>query len=754
MMTTTLGLLFLSCSFLMATILAVRWLEGERMRRSFVAFELRFPAGIKPEAVTNFFAGMAGMVAARPARLLVSRPLILEVTARTEHIRHHVLVPRSLSGVLLAQLHAALPDVVAREDADHRLPVVTLGCEFGLSDHQRPLRVDQAGAASTAMLASLQPLAAEQAVVLQTVLTPLGPVSPIKTPVRRHRTDPEALIEGVTATLQDAEAIKAARAKQDSSLYRASVRLGVKASPPEAKAIMRRLLAPFHILNAPGAHLRRRRVPGAWTVGHIQRRSLPVLTWPLLLNLAELASVVGIPIGELHVSGLRLSQSRPLPASIDIPSSGKVLGDANYPGSERPVAITVPDALRSLWVVGPTGTGKSTLLATLILQDVAAGRSVVVIDPKGDLVDDVLKRLPERRVNDVIVLDPADRDRPVPFNVMADAHRDPELASDQILAVFHKLWREYWGPRTQDYLHAALLTMCREKGSTLVDLPLLLTHDEFRRRAVSQLDDPMLLHFWSAYEDMTPGERANAIGAPLSRMRQLLLRPSLRAILGQAVPTFSLDDVLNNRKVLLVSLPTGLIGEEAASLIGSLIMGRLSQAIYARAGSPSDRRPPAFVYVDEVQAFVHMPTDLGTLLAQARGLGVGFVLAHQHLGQLPTDLRHTVSANARSKIVFQASAADAAVLARELGGTVRAEDLMGLPMFEAFTALVAGGQVSRPATIATRALYRPTSDGQAARAASRLHYGRDRADVDAAIRARQQGPAPSGPTLRRKRGPS
>lgn len=753
-MTVTLVLLFLSFTFLMATILAVRWLEGERMRRSLVAFELRFPAGVKPDAVTNFFAGMAGMVAAHPARLLVSRPLILEVTARPERIRHHLLVPRALSGVVLAQLHAALPDVVAREDPDHRLPMMTVTCELGLSDHQRPLRVDQAEAASAAILGSLQPLATEQAIVLQTVLTPLGPVSPIKTPVRRHSAGPEALFEGVTATLQDAETIRAARAKQASSMYRATMRLGVNASPREAKAIMRRLLAPFHILNAPGAHLRRRQLPSAWTVARIQRRSLPLLTWPLLLNLAELASVVAIPMGELDVSGLRLSQSRPLPPSIDIPSSGKVLGDANYPGRERPLAITVPDALRSLWVVGPTGTGKSTLLATLILQDVAAGRSVVVIDPKGDLVDDVLKRLPERRVNDVIVLDPADRNRPVPFNVMADAHRDPELASDQILAVFHKLWREYWGPRTQDYLHSGLLTMCREKGSTLIDLPLLLTHDEFRRRAVSQLDDPMLLHFWSAYEDMTPGERANAIGAPLSRMRQLLLRPSLRAILGQAVPTFSLDDVLNKKKVLLVSLPTGLIGEEAASLIGSLIMARLSQAVYARAALPADRRPPAFVYVDEVQAFAHTPTDLGTLLAQARGLGVGFVLAHQHLGQLPGDLRHAVAANARSKVIFQASAADSAALASELGGSVKAEDLMGLPVFHAFAALVADGQVCRPATIATRALSEPTSNGQAARAASRQHYGRDRAEVDAAIRTRQQGPAPSGPTLRRKRGTS
>jgi hypothetical protein len=752
-MTATLVLLVLAFGLLVVSILGVRWMEGDRMRQDLVAYELRFPSGTTAEAVSTFFAGVAGMVAPHPARLVVTRPLIIEVAAVGERISHHLLVPRPLAGVVMAQLHAALPDVVAREDAEHRLPGLSLGCELALSDHQRALRVDQPEAAAAALLASLQPLAAGQVAVYQTVLTPFGPVRPVRSTTHRPQTRAELLLRGAI-TLPDSEVVRAARAKQETSLYRATLRLGVKASPSAAKAIMRRLLAPFHILNAPGAHLRRRRLPSPWTAGRLTRRSIPVLSWPLLLNIRELAAVTAFPLGEPRVAGLRLGESRPLPPSLDIPSTGKVVGDASYPDRERPLAIAVGDALRHTWVAGPTGVGKSTLLAALILQDITAGRSVVVIDPKGDLVDDVLKRLPDKRTDDVILLDPADRDRPVPFNVMAGAHRDPELASDQILAVFHKLWQPYWGPRTQDYLHAGLLTMCAEPGSTLVDLPLLLTHDEFRHRAVSRLDDPMLLHFWSAYDDMSPGERANAIGAPLSRMRQLLLRPSLRAILGQAEPTFSLDEVLNQKKVLLVSLPTGLIGEEAASLIGSLIMARLSQAIYARAGLPAEQRVPVFVYLDEFQTFTHMPTDLGNLLAQARGLGAGFTLAHQHLGQLSADLRHAVSANARSKIAFQSSAADAPVLARELGGAVRPEDVMGLPAFQAIAALMAGGQVARPASIRTRPLADTTSDGQAARTASRLRYGRDRAEVDASIRQRQEGPMPDGPTLRRKRGGS
>ena len=639
-MNETLVLLPVAVGLLMASIVSVRWMESDRLRRSLVAYELSFPNGTKPEAVSRFLTGMAGMVGSRWSRLFVPRPLVFEVTATPDRIRHHLLIPRDLSGIMDSQLRAALPDVVLREDGQHAVAFPSLACELSLSTHQRPLRADQPEAAAAAMLASLQPLHGNEAITLQTVVSPLGPVPPVQTGRRQVRSVGHLLTEGVTELVHDQDAVRAARAKQDAPLYRAVIRLGVSADgPARSRNLLRRVLAPFHVLNAPGAHFRRRQHLSAWAASRLPRRTTPTAAWPLLLNVRELTAVLALPLGELHLAGLRLGQSRPLAPSADIPSSGKVVGDSVYPGRERPLAVAVPDALRHTWVCGPTGVGKSTLLAGMIGQDIAAGHGVVVIDPKGDLITDVLQRLPEDRVDDVIILDPAEADdRPVGFNSLAGSHHDPELSADDHLGTFHRLWAANWGPRTQDHLHAALLTVAAEPGSTLLDLPTILTNDGFRRRLVGRVTDPVLAAFWAAYEDMSPGERAQAIGPPLNKLRQLTLRPRLRAILGQAEPAFTLQDVLNQRRVLLVSLPTGLIGEEAAALLGSLLMARLSQAVYARAGLPAASRAPAFIYADEFQHVVAMPTDLGNLLAQARGLGVGFILAHQHLGQLPAHL--------------------------------------------------------------------------------------------------------------------
>lgn len=629
----------------------------------------------------------------------------------------------------------------------------TLAGELGLSNHQRTLRVDQPEAVAAALLASLQPLGTDEALVVQWVLSPIGPVARINRAPRGRKNGAELLFESVATSLHDSEAVRAARAKQDTALFLASARLGVLAEPKQARLLLRRLSAPFHVANTPGAHLYRRSWPSRWTARQIERRSAALVVWPCTLNARELSALVGFPVGSPQMAGLRLGGSRKFPPPAEVPSVGRVVATATFSGAERPLALSVRDSLAHLWLCGPTGTGKSTVLASLILQDLEAGRPVVLIDPKGDLASDVLDRMPKERIDDVILLDPSDDQRPVGLNPLAGAEHNPELVSDQVLGIFHRLYKAYWGPRTQDVLHSALLTLvAQEPGSTLVDVPLLLTNDAFRRQMVGKVSDHVLLQFWAAYEAMSTGERAQAIGPVQNKLRQFLLRPRLRAVIGQAVPTFTLEQVLAEHKVLLVSLPAGLLGDEAAALIGSLVVARLWQAIQGRAALRPEQRNPAFVYLDEFQTFVHLPTDLAAVLATSRGLGVGFVLAHQHFGQIPNELRSAVVANARSRIFFQTAAGDAAAMAREIGTPVEGSDLAALPAYEVMASLSAGGQITAPASGRTSPLPPSLGTGAAARAASRARYGRDRAEVDAAVQARQQGPQPTGPTMRRKRG--
>ena len=375
--------------------------------------------------------------------------------------------------------------------------------------------------------------------------------------------------------------------------------------------------------------------------------------------------------------------------------------------------------------------GKSTLLQNLITQDIAAGRAVVVIEPKGDLIHDVLERIPSHRLDDVVLLDPADEQQPVGLNPLATNGRPPELVADQLLGMFRSLYESSWGPRTNDILGASLLTLARTPGMTLCALPALLGDPAFRHRVVSGIDDPIGLEpFWMVFDAWSEAERSAAIAPTMNRIRPFLMRPQLRSILGQSQPRFDLTQVFTKRKILLVNLAKGVIGAEAAALLGSLILAQLWAAAQRRTTVPTERRHPTFVYIDEVQDYLRLPTDLGDALVQARGLGVGFVLAHQHLSQLDAATRSAVLQNARSRICFQLAAEDARVFA---DGSLAAEDFRELEAFEIYAQLVSDGAVQRWCSARTLPPSAAINDAANVRMASRKSYGVDRQVVDAEI---------------------
>jgi hypothetical protein len=385
-------------------------------------------------------------------------------------------------------------------------------------------------------------------------------------------------------------------------------------------------------------------------------------------------------------------------------------------------------------VLGPTGTGKSTALLNLIVQDLEAGRGVVVIESsKGDLINDVLAAMPDRRIDDVVVLDPSDADRPVGLNPLASLGRPPELVADQLLSTFHSLYAANWGPRTHDILGSALLTLAHVPGMTLCALPVLLTDAGFRRRIVPKASDPIALGpFWAQFEAWSDAERASATAPVHNKVRPFLINPKLRAVLGQADPKFQIRQVFTERKVLLVNLAKGTIGPEAAALLGSLVVAELWQAALGRISIPVNKRHPVFVYVDEFQDYLHLPTDLSDALGQARGLGVALTLAHQHLHQLDPQMRAAVLANARSRLCFQLPAEDARAMA-PASGIPQVDDFMGLGGFECYLRLLADDSVQK--WCSGRTLPPPVErrSPEDVRRLSRERFGRDRSEVDADV---------------------
>ena len=465
-------------------------------------------------------------------------------------------------------------------------------------------------------------------------------------------------------------------------------------------------------------------------------------------------AMAGWPVGEgalpatpsAHPRVLALPQARETQRAF-------ATGVADQSG-ER-LGVSIGDALYHTVLLGPTGAGKSTALAHLALADIHAGRGVLLIDPKTDLVADILARIPEQRRDDVVVIDPTSS-RPVGINPLARARAaygaasssvaggsspgggaSPELVADTVLATFKGVFAESWGVRVEQVLSAALVTLARTPGATLVDLPLLLTNAAYRQRliAASGADPLGTGQFWAAYEALSEAQRQQWVGPVLTRLQPFLIRPHLRATLGQAAPSFDLGEVFTRRRIVLVSLNKGVLGAESARLLGSLLVGQLWPLILARAAVEPSRRHVVSVFIDEVQDYLSLPGSLADALAQARSLGAAFHLAHQYRGQLPTALKAGIDANARNKIIFSLSAADAAELARQ-AIDLEAADFQLLPRFGVYARTMHHGRENLWCHATTLPPAPPTQDALALHAASQARYGQDTAQIEAALLAR------------------
>lgn len=381
----------------------------------------------------------------------------------------------------------------------------------------------------------------------------------------------------------------------------------------------------------------------------------------------------------------------------------KPLGIADA-GACRTVALPVADARHHLHVIGATGTGKSTLLTHLILADVAAGRGVAVLDPKGDLVTDVLARLPKEAAQRLVLIDPDEADAPAALNVLDTTADNPELVADRLVGVFARLYASYWGPRIEDVLRCATLTLTRQRGvtPTLADIPELLANPRYRAAVRDRLtDETGLAGFWSWYDGLTEAARAQVIGPVMTKLRGILARRFAVDLLGASSSSFSMTDVLDGG-ILLARLPKGVLGDDTSRLVGSLLLSALWQHTTARAARPEDQRLDAAVYVDECHNFMHLPGPIDDVLAEARGYRLSLVLAHQHLGQLPRELADAVHANARNKAFFTVSPDDARILARHVGPYLTSEDLARLGRYQLACRLVVHGRDSHGFTLLTR----------------------------------------------------
>ncbi len=436
-----------------------------------------------------------------------------------------------------------------------------------------------------------------------------------------------------------------------------------------------------------------------------------VLSSPELAVLAHLPREAGI--AEIHRAG-----ARALAPDKTIASGGpgtKPLGRADA-RTGRDVALRVEDARHHIHVLGPTGTGKSTLLARMVLADADARRGLVLIDPKGDLVTDVLDRLPADCAQRVVLFDTASTGPPPCINPLdlytfgENRNREQELdrVVDNVGTIFARIYHQFWGPRTDDVFRNSLRTVCAQpRPATLADVERLLTDDTFRARLTMGVKDPIVQRYWRAFDALGEAGRGQLTAPLLNKLRQLLLRRFVAASVAGGPATVDLGAVLDEGGLVLARLPKGRLGEETTRLLGALLVARTWQAAIARTDTPESTRRDAALYLDEFHNFLHTHTPVEDMLAEARGMRLSMVLAHQNLGQLTPTLREAVSTNARNKIYFAPSPEDSRELARHTQPQLSEYDLAHLDAYHAAARLVVGGANTAPCTLTTHPLPPP-----------------------------------------------
>jgi hypothetical protein len=706
---------------LLAGVIAVRWVKAVLWRRTLIAFRLNLPRNLTAAQVSGWLSVLS--------KTTMRRPVVQEITADRGSISYHLLVPQWMAYAALAQVRAALPGVRVESDGKYlrRDLTVRAACELRLTSTAHPLAHDRVEIAARAFVNSLQPLAPGQTIRISWIL------AGIMTP------HPAGLVS------LPADLARFKRLKHHEPLIRACARIAVTGgSRSIARRTLGRVFDALRILDAPGASVVRRAVP-TWIISRrVRHRSLPLTIWPSIFNTRELVGLIGLRLGGIQAPGLTLGTARQLPPSPDTPRSGLVIARSNYPGmTDRPLALRTDDRLRHVWLLGPTGTGKSTLIANMVLQEATANRGLVVVDPKTDLIEEIASRLPEKRLRDVIWLDPASTGRPVGFNILGVGgdEQSRELVVDNVTSIFAEIWKSSWGPRTSDVFRNALLTLtttrARDRSAfTLVEVAELLTNPAFRGFVTGQAGVPDTVRpFWMAYESMSDGERMQIIGPSLNKLRALTTRSSLRLLLGQSAG-LDLWHVFSRRRILLVSLNKGIVGAETSRLLGSLLVSSLWHAALRRSGSSAALRRPVFAYLDEFQDVLRMGGELADVLSQARGLGLGLVLAHQYLDQLPRPVQSAVLGTVRSQVVFQLEYDDAKALERRFAPSLSVDDLTGLGAYEVAARLSVDGVTTAPVTGTTLPLPDRLRDPNLTARKSRELYGMPRADVEAALRER------------------
>lgn len=368
--------------------------------------------------------------------------------------------------------------------------------------------------------------------------------------------------------------------------------------------------------------------------------------------------------------------------------------ETDYRNQNVKFGIKTDDRRRHMYVIGKTGMGKSTLLENMIIQDIQAGRGVCVVDPHGELVEKVINFIPSSRVNDVVYFNPADLDFPIAFNVLEKVGIEQRhLVVSGLIGVFKKIWADSWGPRLEYVLHHAISALLEYPGSTLLGIMRMLTDKAFRNRVVDKISDPVVRSFWiDEYSKYPDRFQAEAIAPIQNKVGRFLSSSLIRNMVGQVQSSFSMREIMDSKKILLINLAKGRVGEDNSALLGAMLITKIQLAAMSRIDIPENERNDFYLYVDEFQNFA--TESFANILSEARKYRLNLIIAHQYIEQIEEEIAAAVFGNVGTIVSFRVGATDAEFLEKEFFPVFVQENLVNIPKYQIYLKLMIDGVAS------------------------------------------------------------
>ena len=732
----------------------------EKYALNFVTLLVKLPKSneIKIDAAEQMFAGLYSLKKIGALSFLEPEETIgFEIIGLKEDIAFYVTCPRHIQDLVEKQINGAYPSAAISEVDEVNIFNDTGRVAFSALKFNQasfyPIKTykDLATDGLSLITSALSKMSDGEGATLQILLQPASKSWQKKGDRHNQKQKKQEANPDTASFTHDPKEVEAINNKTSKPGFKTSIRMVVSANNDvTAKAHLNNLIGAFSQFSSPYNEFKRRKIffKHLFMIDFIYRYISFLPLRKMILNTEELATIMHFPNKTVETHHIRWLSAKSAPASNKIPTKGLYLGKSKYRGVERGIYMSLEDRRRHTYIIGKTGTGKSEFLKDLALQDIQSGQGVAVIDPHGDLVEDLLQLMPPERAEDVIYFNPADVERPLGMNIM-EAHNDEQqqFMASAVIGLMYKLYDPHRtgivGPRFEHAIRNGMLTIMSKPGATFIELVRILTDAKYVEDYLPFVKDPMVKRYWTDQIASTSDfHKSEVLDYIVSKFGRFVTNKTMRNIIGQSESSFDFRKAMDEKKIILCNLSKGVIGEEDAKFLGLILVPKILTAAMSRQNVSMDKRNDFFLYVDEFQNFA--TEDFASILSEARKYRLNLIVANQFIGQIEEDIKNAVFGNVGTMVAFRVGVTDANFLQHEFAPTFNETDLANVEKYHAYVKTIVDNQ---PVSAFSMSLLKDIKAQEARmnpklsdliKKLSRLKYGKDRDLLEEEIGQRAQ----------------